>query len=174
MEPVLALLNQGAAERPLKFIHRVVRTREKFVDYLGQWARRGANYPILILAFHGEPGLLYVGARRKTNVVTLDDLATIVGDKLRGRLVHLSACSALDVEHRRIRRFLKRTGAVAATGFREDVEWLKSSAFEVMLLDIFLQHPLTRAGARRMARSVRRELPELRRELRFRLVVNET
>lgn len=174
MEPVLALLNQGASKRPLNFIHRVVRTREKFADYLGQWVRRGAKYPILILAFHGGPGKLYVGrASHKDHVVTLDDLATILGDGLRGRLVHLSACRALDVEQRRIRRFLKRTGALAATGFRKDVNWLRSSAFEVLIFETLLRHPLTRAGARRMDRTLKEEVPDLRREFRFRVVLNE-
>jgi hypothetical protein len=68
---------------------------------------------------------------------------------------------------------LKSTGVVAVTGFREDVEWMKSSAFEVLIFDALLRHRLTVGGAHRMAQTLEREVPYLRRELNFRMVVRD-
>jgi hypothetical protein len=172
VKAVLELVSQGAE---LEFVHRDVATREELAHYLGKWAQRGARrYPILYLAFHGGPGRFLVGDRRRTgHKVTLDDLATILGGGLRGRLVHFGSCSTLDVDRRHISRFLRQTGVLAATGFKKEVDWLRSSAFEVLVFETLLRHRLTLGGARRMERAFRREVPDLRREFQFRMVINE-
>jgi len=50
---------------------------------------------------------------------------------------------------------------------------MKSSAFEVLIFDALLRYRLTVGGARRMAQTLEREVPYLRRELNFRMVVRD-
>ena len=173
VKPVLKLLSQGT-DGPVDFVHRDVATREELAHYLSRWAQRGMKrYPILYLAFHGEPNTLFVGdQRRKGHAVTLDELADLLGNKLAGRIVHFGSCSTLGLDKRHVTRFLKKTNALAATGFRTDVPWLKSSAFEVLMFEALLRHKLTPAGARKMDRELAREVGYLRREFKFRMVIN--
>ena len=52
----------------------------------------------------------------------------------RGRVVHLGSCGTVDVHGRELKKFLGRTGALAVCGFREDVDWLESAAFDMLVL----------------------------------------
>lgn len=35
---------------------------------------------------------------------------------------------------RRLDRFMERTGALAACGYKKDVDWMRTAAFEIVLL----------------------------------------
>ena len=172
VRPVLDLLAGGIDPKP-NVVHRSVATREELRHYLGRW-RRTRRFPILWLAFHGAPGVVYLDDRgRKSHTLTLDDIATMIGPRLSERLIHLGSCSTLNIDRRRITRFLRRTGMVAATGFRRDLDWLTSSALECVILSTLLRYRLTLDGARRMERALRREATYLRRQLAFRIVLRD-
>ncbi len=175
VKPVLKLLSQGT-QRPVSFVHRDVATRDEFAHYIAKWSQRGMKkFPLLYLAFHGDPGVLYVGdQRRKERAVTLDELAELLGTGLSGRMVHFGSCSTLNTDRRNITRFLAKTGALAATGFKSDVDWLKSAAFEVLIFEVMLRFKLTIRGARQMDKALLEEVPYLRREFKFRMVINES
>ena len=172
VQPVLDLLAQGV-RTDVPHVHRDVATREELALYLGRWAQRGnAQYGILYLAFHGEPGCLRLGdLRRKESVVTLDELAEMMGDGLTDRLIHFGSCETLRVDRRLIRRFLNRTGVVAASGFRTPVDWLDSAVFEVLLFEVMLRYSITTQGARAVRRTMRSEHPAMCRRHDFRMVV---
>ncbi len=172
VEPVLHLLSQGV-RTDVPHVHRDVGTREELAFYLSRWAQRGtARYSILYLAFHGEPGCIRIGdQRRKQSVVTLDDLAEMLGTGLSRRVVHFGSCDTLRVDRRLIRRFLDRTGLVAASGFRTPVDWLDSAVFEVLLFEVMLRYTLTVQGARAVRATMRAEHGALCRRHDFRMVV---
>lgn len=175
VKPVLKLLAQ-AQNRPIPFVHRDVGTREELEYYCRRWTRKGsAHYPVLYLAFHGAAGGIYVGDRRlKTrSKVTLDDLAEILGPKLNRRVIHLGSCSTMNTSRRHIQQFLQKTGANAISGFKNEVDWLLSSVFEVLLFSELLRHNLTLPGVRRVDESLRREYGALCRKLDFRMVIRE-
>jgi hypothetical protein len=170
--PVLNLLSQGV-RTDVPHVHRDVGTREELAFYLRRWAQRGtARYSILYLAFHGEPGcILLADQRRKESVVTLDDLAEMLGTGLSRRVVHFGSCDTLREDRRRVRRFLDRTGLVAASGFRTPVDWLDSAVFEVLLFEVMLRYTLTVQGARAIRATMRREHGAMCRRHDFRMVV---
>lgn len=172
VEPVLHLLEQGV-RAAVPHVHRDVGTREELALYLGRWAQKGnAQYSILYLAFHGAPGCIRLGdLRRKESVVTLDELAGMLGTALTNRVVHFGSCETLAADRRLIRRFLDRTGLVAASGFRTPVDWLDSAVFEVLLFEIMLRYTLTVHGARAVRATMRREYPAMCRKHDFRMVV---
>jgi len=172
VQPVLDLLAQGV-RTDVPHVHRDVGAREELALYLKRWARRrNAQYGILYLAFHGEPGRIYLGdLRRKSSAVTLDELAEMMGDGLSDRLVHFGSCETLRVDRRLIRRFLNRTGLVAASGFRTPVDWLDSAVFEVLLFEVMLRYSITARGTRAMRETMRKEHPAMCRRHDFRMVV---
>jgi hypothetical protein len=174
IRPMLDLLGHGV-DGKLNVVHRDVATREELAYYLRRWARCGERrFPVLYLGCHGDPGVVYLGDNgRRTVAVTLDEIAEMIGPGLCGRHVHFGCCSTLAVDRRHLTRFLRRTGIIAATGFQREVDWLRSTAFELLMLPTILRYSRTRRGARRMAAALNREAGHLRRELGFRVVVNE-
>ncbi|HEX4514705.1 MAG TPA: hypothetical protein VH054_14245 [Polyangiaceae bacterium] len=172
VRPLLDLLGQGMARKP-DFVHRDVATREELAHYLTRW-RRAKRFGLLYLAFHGSPGRLYLGHRQHTrDAVTLDDIAAMVGSGLSGRVVHFGSCSTFAIDRRHIMRFLRQTGITAATGFATDLDWFRASVFEILALSTLLRCRITPRNARRLARDLNADVPSLRRELAFRMVVNE-
>ena len=172
VEPVLHLLEQGMRTE-VPHVHRDVGTREELAFYLARWAQRGnAQYRILYLAFHGGPGHILLGDRRRRGAeISLDELAAMLGTGLSGRLVHFGSCETLAVDRRRIKRFLDSTGLVAASGFRTPVDWLDSAVFEVLLFEVMLRYTLTVQGARAVRATMRKEHPTMCRSHDFRMVV---
>jgi hypothetical protein len=172
VKPMLELLGQSAMGK-VDFIHHNVATREELAHHLKRW-RRSSRFRVLYLAFHGAPGLIYLGhRRRRSDVVTLDDLAKMTGSGLAERVVHFGSCSTFAVDRRVVRRFLKQTGMTAATGFASDVNWFRTTVFEFLMLATVVERRTNLRAARRLEAALLRELPSLRRELAFRMVLNE-
>ena len=134
VEPVLRLLETQANYR-VPYRHFDVGTREELDFYLKKWT--GASFrethPILYLAFHGEPGGIAVGEGRNASV-TLDDLAVLLEGRCQGRVIHFGSCDTAAVHGRELRKFLARTEALAVCGYKEEVDWLESAAFDMLLL----------------------------------------
>ncbi len=168
--PVLELLDRSSSPR-VRHIRRDIGTFTEFEYYLRKWTqKRYEAYPILYLGFHGAPGVLHVGDRRR-GPVTLDWLEERLAGKCRNRVIHFGSCGTLATHGNRLRRFLQKTGALAVCGYREDVDWMLSAAFELILLYEFQFNALTRAGMAAVNRRVRREAANLARDLKFRMVI---
>ena len=168
VEPVLDLLN-GACGLP--FIHRDVGTLAEFEYYLGKWAQRGmSDHPILYLGFHGDPGVIYIGdLRRREGEVTFDKLEELLANKCRGRVIHFGSCGTLDEHGARLNRFLRTTKAVAVCGYKTAIDWVLSSAFDIIVLNELSDRALTRRGARVAEKRIRAKAGTLARKLHFRM-----
>lgn len=129
VEPVLTLLRDlGIAS----YIHRNTATRDQLEYYLAKWGqKRYDNYTTLYLAFHGDVGNLALGR----DTVDLETLATLLEGRCRGANVHFASCLTLDVDDDTLTAFVRRIGAKAVTGYRDEVEWLDSAAFEALMLE---------------------------------------
>lgn len=170
VEPVLQLLDRSNKPR-IPYIRRDVGTIEEFAHYLRKWAQHSyASYPVLYLGFHGDPGLLHVGDGRR-GPVNLDWLENRLVGHCRNRVIHFGSCGTMATHGRRLNRFLERTKALAICGYKEDVDWMLSAAFEIILLSAFQFNALTRAGMAAINKRVRREAGGLARDLAFRLVI---
>ena len=124
----------AAGRRNAPYRHYDVGTCEEFDFYLKKWRGTTFNdFPILYLSFHGAPGELHVGEGRDKSL-SLEDLAERLDGGCRGRVVHLGSCGTVDVHGRELKKFLSRTGALAVCGFRENVNWLESAAFDMLVL----------------------------------------
>ena len=66
--------------------------------------------------------------------VTLDWLEGQLRGKCARRMIHFGSCSMLGVHGNRLNRFLRETGALAASGYLGEVNWIRSAAFELLVL----------------------------------------
>jgi hypothetical protein len=172
VEPMLQLL-ESADQVP--FIHRDVDTRATFEHYLGKWAQEThRDYPILYLAFHGEEGQIIVGDRRKTESrVSLEELGAFLKDACSKRVIHFGSCSTLALHGNTIKSFLRKTQALAVMGYEQDVDWMDSTAYDLLALAAAQDVSFTIHGANALvntlATSCHARFGEL---LGFRLEVN--
>lgn len=77
VEPILELLDQQETAK-VPHIHRDVATPEELKFFLDKWSqKRYRSHPILYLAFHGDPGRIFLGDQRRSEcAVELDTLGS--------------------------------------------------------------------------------------------------
>lgn len=175
VEPILSLINKWDPYY-VPYVHRDVATRDELEYYLQAWAQRKlARYPILYLAFHGDPNVIHIGDQRLSeNTVTLDEMAALLQGRCRGRIIYFASCATLKLHGNAIRSFLKQTNALAVCGYRATVDWLDATAFELIVFSAMQQNAATAAGARAMRRRIRERAPYLVRRLGFHMVVRRS
>lgn len=129
VRPILTLLEHlGVAES----IHRDVATLEELTYLVGKWQqKRYDSFKVLYLAMHGEEGRVLLGR----DTVSLDELEDIMRGACTGKIVYFGSCLTMKSSPDRLQAFAKSTGARAVVGYRREVDWLESAAFEVLLLD---------------------------------------
>jgi len=154
-------------------IRKDVGTEDAFERYVKKWLqKRYDNYPVLYLATHGEPGHVYVGDDR----ISLASLATIIGKtNAAKRAVHFGSCSTLfddpDGTHgdetMTAREFVRASGLRYIVGYQDDVDWLESASFDLLLLPVLLD-PAN--GPKAVFDSVMEIQPDLAKRLGFAVV----
>ena len=168
VEPVLRLL-ETLKDINVPYLRFDVSTREEFDFYLNRWSKPSfeKTHPILYLAFHGDSGVITVGETS----VTLDELAERLEGRCKGRVIHFGSCGTFATPRRDLKKFLDRTQALAVCGYKEDVNWLESAAFDLLVLGglqdaSFLQ--VSSVG--KFARDLKETAPGLYRNLGFRML----
>lgn len=139
--PMLDLLNLNAL---VSYIHMDCATHEEFEFYVGKWVqKRYDGYPILYVASHGSASGLQIGKDH----YSIDALAELLEGKCDNRFIMFSSCSTLRIDKRALRRFLDKTGALAVCGYRVEVKWLRSTAFELLLFSEIQKNEFSGRGA---------------------------
>ena len=160
VHPILELL---AHQQQIKFIHKDVGTLDELDHYLNKWLQKQyAEYNIGYLAFHGDPGGIWLGRKR----VDLETITEIIDRRGSGRILHFGSCSTLDIPPRHIKQFLADTKVKAVCGYREDVGWLESAAFEVLLVEALTYYRRVDAAYNYL----RKNYSNLCRRLQFKMV----
>lgn len=165
--PILDLVHRF---HKMPFIHHKCSTIEEFEFSIKRWKTKSFHnkYPILYLAFHGEKGKLLIGKKR----ISLNELADWLEGKCRGVVIYFGSCGTLDIHGRIISNFLKKTGAIAVLGYTEDLEWLISSAFDVLLMNELQMEPLDTIGIKKISEKINKEYHSLTKKIDFRMVIN--
>jgi hypothetical protein len=166
--PVLDLVHRF---NNMPFIHHRCGTFEEFTYSIDRWKTKSfhSKYPLLYLGFHGEKGLFKI--RKET--VTLETLADLLEDKCRGVIIYFGSCATLDIHAAKIQSFLKKTGAIAAIGYKQDVDWMFSAAFEILLMEQLQSHPFDTKGVNQIREIITKEYRSLCRKLDFRMIINK-
>lgn len=169
VEPVLRLLEKGYK---VPYLHHDVATTEEFDFYLEKWRLKELDsHPILYLAFHGEPDWLGVG---EGDGIYLSGLADRLDGCCTGRVIHFGSCATLWVHGHSLNKFLRRTGALAVCGYTEDVDWLESTAFDLLVLGALQNVSFLQASSMRtLEDTLKEQAPGLGRKLGFQIKVRQ-
>ena len=140
------------------FLYRDAISLEEFYRYLGMWgemkcgpAGEDEQYPILILAYHGDidgiwvtdqqPGEIETEDEDESPLVQLQDIAEFLDGRCKNKVVHFASCSTISVSNSTIGEFLETTGASAVSGYAEEVDWTWSMAFDLLYLQAIQEAP---------------------------------
>jgi hypothetical protein len=165
-QTVRPLLNLLLFNANIPYIHRDCATKTELEFYLGKWVlKKYAAYPILYLASHGEQ----FGILLDEGNYSLDQIAECLEGRCEHRIILIASCSTLNVNLKLVKRFLQSTGALALCGYRTDVPWMRSTAFELLLLHEMQGNEFSGRGIDAIARKLRLQQRAFR-DLEFRIV----
>jgi len=146
----------------IDMIHRQCATEENLKYYLEEYSEdRYKNYTILFLAFHGLPGLLQVG---KTEIY-LEKIADICENKLKGKIVYFGSCLTLNIDKRRIKKFLEKTKAIAVFGYKDSIDFVPASVLDILVIETLQKHRDVR-----LIETEIKKYSQLIKQLKFRMV----
>ena len=132
--PVLQALQDAGVARHARL---AINSREDFVTQLKRLGQKQhENYAIGYVAMHGSPGKVYAG-RKAIDLMSLED--ELPRGALSKKVLHFGSCSVLTDEMHQA-DLLRALGAKVITGFTQDVDWLESMAFELLLFDAFARY----------------------------------
>jgi len=150
VEPVLSLLKQI---KDVPYIYRDCATPEEFAFYVKKWVQKKyKGYPILYLAFHGENGRICISK----GGYDLDEVSELLSKKCKGTVIVIGSCNTLNIDKRHLNRFLGTTGALAVCGYKTEVDFLPSTAFELLLLDTLQENKFDGRGIVSMETKVKK------------------
>jgi len=168
VSPSLELLHRY---QKLPFVHHRCGTKEEFIYSIERWKKKGfhKDYPLLSLAFHGEPGKIKIGR----DEVNIQELGEILDDKCQGTAIYFGSCATMKWDKRFLQSFMTKTKTLAVMGYKEDVEWLPSTSFEIRLLSYFMNATYTTDGLKEVKETIQQECRGQCSELKFRFEMNE-
>lgn len=163
---VLPMLELLESRERIPHIHRDCATAGEIEFFIKRWTQATyVRYPILYFAFHGTPGAIYVG---QNDEMSLEQLAACF-PRHKKSIVIFGSCSTVAVRKPRLTKFLAQTGAIAVCGYKTDVDWLPSAAFELLLLHAIQQNEFSGKGIKAIVRKATNEARRFK-ELGFRIV----
>jgi hypothetical protein len=140
IQPILELLVRNVG---IPFIHNVCATSTEVDFFLKKWQQKKYDaYPILYFAFHGKEAVLEIDGK----LVKLDELAAKIENSCGNKIIVFGSCSTLNIDKRHLKRFLKTTGALAVCGYKIDVDWMLSTAFELLMLNEMQENEFSGRG----------------------------
>lgn len=167
--PMLELLKRGEY---CDYIYHDCATNDELYFFLKQWKLKKyiKKYPILYFAFHGNKNCIMMAKGKKA---TLEQIAETLEDSCKGTVIFFASCDTLDIDKRLVLKFLNATGAVAAIGYKSEVDWIKSTAFEMILFDAVQDFTASKKGMYAVEKRISENYGQLKRDLDFRMVIND-
>ena len=138
IKPILDLLRIVSG---VKYIYHKCHTKEEFFYRLQQFTTKTyKNYSVLYLAFHGRTNRIEV----ENQYITLKEIANALEGKLADKIVHFGSCSTLRTSERNISDFITTTKCQFISGYRKDVDFIASTAFELLYFDLLQKYKSVR------------------------------
>jgi hypothetical protein len=167
--PILDLLEKRGY---CNYIYHDCATKEELEFYLGKWEKKTVSdkYPILYLAFHGEEGSIVLPDDKCYN---LSDLSAFLEGKCKGKVIYFGSCSTLNLDKRIIKSFLEKTDAIAAIGYKTDVDWIQSTACDLFVFEALQNDKLDTKGINKIHSQIITDYGNLHKILGLRVVIND-
>ena len=167
--PILDLLEKRGY---CNYIYHDCATKSELEYFLEKWKNKKIQekYPILYLAFHGDPGFIFLTHEDK---YSLAELADYLNGKSIGKIIYFGSCSTLNIDKRRINSFLIKTGAIATIGYKIDVDWIQSAACDLFVFEALQSDKLDTTGIKKIHNKIISDYGNLHKILELRFVVND-
>jgi Family of unknown function (DUF6642) len=144
-------------------IHRTCAVREQFIKYLkDSMLKKYSRYSILYLAFHGDPNSILFGK----DSITLNEIAEICENKLYNKIVHFGSCNSLDLDKRKLKNFIQKTGALCISGYTRKIEFNPSTVLDILYFEMLQDNK----DVRSIERKLKKEYMGLIRSTGFRIL----
>lgn len=127
---VLPILELTSRTMGVKFIYLTCNTKSELRHNLRLVGKR-KSYGILMLAFHGEPGSIELAG---DSDVSIETLITMMGRKFSGWVVHFASCGTVQIDDKRLARFIEATGVALVMGYTKEVDWTEGVVMDLLLL----------------------------------------
>lgn len=169
---VIPLLEFLSKSNNCNYIYHDCATKDELKFFLKKWAVKAIShkFPILYLACHGEQEKIFLN---RNDFVTLNEIGEILKDKCYGKVFYFGSCSTLKIDKRKIQSFLTKTNAIAAIGYQVDVDWMKSSACDLLVFEALQDDPLDSRGIVKIKNKIFNDYGNLPKQLNLRMVINE-
>ena len=82
------------------------------------------------------------------------------------KIIHFGSCQTLNTDNRNIIRFLEKTGALCVCGFKNEIDFVESSVFDMLLIEMFQKY----RDVAKVNRDINRYYRTLVKKLEFKLV----
>src|SRR4029078_9738539 len=124
-------------------------TKEELEFMIKRWGLRmfQKDYPIMYFATHGIENALNFG---KDAVITLDEIADLLEGKCERAIFYFGSCDTLNIDKRRVNAFLEKTRALAAIGYKKEVDWLLAWSVEMLVLNYLQECEFDSRGIKKM------------------------
>jgi hypothetical protein len=123
----------------VEYIHKQCHNHQTLEELINDsMQKKYSKNSILYFAFHGKKEHIFVEKRNKS--IHLDKIAEIIGERANGKIIHFGSCSTLDTSGWMIRKFLKNTKALAISGYKKDIDFLKSTLFDLLYFQQCQRH----------------------------------
>lgn len=132
--PVLDLLEKNGCG---EYIYHRCGTRGELEFMIREWLKKKyiRRYPILYLASHGnEDGISLF----HNDLVSIEDISDIIEGKCEKSIIYFGSCSTLSKRRKTFEEFLSKSKALAVFGYNKDVDYISSTAFELLTLNYLL------------------------------------
>jgi hypothetical protein len=169
---VIPLLEFLSKSNSCDYIYHDCATKDELKFFLKKWAVKAISqkFPILYLACHGEQEKIFLN---RNDFVTLTEIAETLEDRCYGKVFYFGSCSTLRIDKRKIQSFLTRTNAIAAIGYQVDVDWMKSSACDLLVFEALQADRLDSKGIVKIMNKIFNDYGNLPKQLNLRMVIND-
>jgi len=167
--PILDLLNK---QEKVQYIYNQCATKDEFEFFIKKWKLKKyqAKYPILYLAFHGEKELIHFGFKKSYK---LNELAVILENSCKGSVIFFASCLTMGTRKNIINNFILKTQTLAVLGYKVEVDWMKATAFELLVLASLMGDKFDTQGINKMKSTIMTEYGKLHKEVDFDMFINE-
>ncbi|MCU0490414.1 MAG: hypothetical protein MUD01_02305 [Chloroflexaceae bacterium] len=133
----------------LKLAYLSCNTEAEFIYNLKMLSKR-RSYGILYLAFHGAPGEFYLA---DDSAISLETLSEYMATRFTDWIIHFGCCSTMRVSASQLDSFIEATGVKMVLGYTKDVDWIESSAMDLLIFQALQQYVDLRACWRGLQKS---------------------
>jgi len=168
VQPILELLEKADI---CPHIYHKCATKEELIFMIKKWRLQAVQrkFPILYFAFHGSSESISLGNNEE---LTMSELGELLEDNCSGKVFFFASCETMDMHGRKIQSLLEKTGAIAAIGYKVEVDWMTATAFELLVLNALQQDEFDTKGIENIKSKIQNEYGKLHSILKFSMVVN--